>query len=519
MPFDISIVPTTRMPGTRLRRRQLVGWLMLCVLAAPAPVWAGPRAKDKNVPRLGLDPAEPGVRSAPPATPFGIAPAKSREYVLDFHGYLLLPMNLGVHEREEATSLGGTVLHTPPLVPQDYTRFQFTGVVPTPWVQLNLSYGNSTVAGTVIIASTAPWEGEAVYDPVRQLGVSNAFLTFNLSKQVGIPFQIRLGAMQNRYGAMGAFDAGRYATPLMARINSIGETATASVTMGELTLVLEEGLGGQLGRMPSGMVSAGWNDFGDPDVGASYVSHVHGGLAWAGLLQLGLHYATAWTQDDQNPATSLSEGRITVMGADGRLTAGRFGHLYAGVAHTNAVNARFVSGIIEILNARGGPGLVQEYLGPNSNDGDGTLTTFGFQYDLSLSRLIYDELFRGKNPDVLMSLFGIGTKVRSDDPDYDGVLKLKGGAEVTYSLMSWFAVSGRFDYVRQDNRYNRRSFDICTGRLLFHTGWLSRDEVALQYSYFVYGREVYAASGYPPVDDPTLNPDRHVLSLSATFWW
>jgi hypothetical protein len=518
MAFGISIMQTTRMSGRGFVRRNLVAGLMLCALAVPTAAWAEPKVKD--VPRLGLDPAEPGVRSAPPATPFGIAPATSKEYVLDFHGYLLLPMNLGVHDRENPVpGESGTVLHTPPLIPQDFTRFQFAGVVANPWIQLNLSYGNSTVAGTVILASTAAWEGEAVYDPVRQLGVSNAYVTFNLKQVAGIPLQLRVGALQNRYGAMGAFDAGRYATPLFARINAIGETATVAFKVGDVTMVLEQGFGGQLGRMPSGMVSAGWNDFGDPNVGSSYVSHVHGGIGFGGLFQLGLHYATAWSQDDQNPATTLAEGRITVAGADARLTAGRFGHLFAGFAWTKAVNAGFVSGIISILNARGGPGLVQEYLGPNSNGGDGTLTTFGFQYDLSLSRLIYDQLYRGRNPDVLISLFGIGTKVKSDDRDFDGVLKLKGGAEVTYTLMSWFAVAGRADVIRQDNRYNRRAFDIFTARLLFHTGWLSRDEVALSYSRFVYGREVYAASGYPPVDDPTLHPDRHVLSLSATFWW
>jgi len=120
---------------------------------------------------------------------------------------------------------------------------------------------------------------------------------------------------------------------------------------------------------------------------------------------------------------------------------------------------------------------------------------------------------------VFFSLFGIGAKVKSDDPAYNGVLKLKGGAEVTYTMMSWMAFSGRADIVRQDNRYNRKSFDILTARVLFHTGWLSRDEFSLQYSRFIYGREVYAEDGYPPVDNPALNPDRHVLSLSATFWW
>jgi hypothetical protein len=497
---------------------------------------AEPKAKDKNVPRLGLDPAEPGVRSAPPATPFGIDPATSKEYVLDFHGYMLLPMVLGVHDRENSIpGESNTVLHTPALVPQDRNRFQFTGAIPSPWVQLNFSYGNSTVAGTVIIASTTAYEGEAVYDPVRQLGVSNAYVTFNLKPQLGIPFQLRAGATQNRYGVMGAFDAGRYATPLIARINSIGETATAALELGELSLLFEEGVGGQLGRMPTGMPSAGYNDFGDPSAGSSYVLHLHGGLAWKGLLQLGLHYVTAWSQDDQGPTGSLREGRISVFGADGRLTAGRYGHLYAGASYVKAVNSQFVSGIIEILNTRGGKGLMDEYLGPasatgqppNNNDGDGALTIVGFQYDLSLSRLLYDEQYHGKNPDVFFSLFGIGAKVKSDDHStdssgrrvYDGVLKLKGGAEVTYAMKSWFALSGRADIVRQDNRFNRKSFNIYTARLLFHTGWLSRDEFSLQYSHFVYGREVYAESGYPPADDTSLNPDRHVLSLSATFWW
>jgi hypothetical protein len=495
------------------------------MLAAPVPALAEPKVKD--VPRLGLDPAEPGVRSAPPATPFGISPATSKDNVLDFHGYLLLPMNLGVHDREnQVPGESGTVLHTPPLIPQDYTRFQFVGAVPSTWAQLNLSYGNSTVAGTVILASTAIFEGEAVYDPVRQLGIADAYVTFNLREVANIPLQLRVGALENRYGAMGAFDAGRYATPLIARINSIGETATVAFKTGGVSLVLEEGFGGQLGRMPSGVPPAGWNGFGNPYVGASYVAHAHGGIGFGKLFQLGLHYITAWSQDDMNPNSTRAEGRISVFGADARLTAGRFGHLYAGLGYTKAVNSKYVSGIIQVLNAPGGLGLMNEYLGPdtkngvqNNNDGDGALTTVGFQYDLSLSRLLYDEQYHGKNPDVFFSVFGIGVKVKSKDPDYDGVLKLKGGAEVTYSMASWFAVSGRADLVRQDNRVNRRSFDVLTGRLLFHTGWLSRDEIALQYSHFVYGREVYVEGGYPPADDPTLNPDRDVLSLSATFWW
>jgi len=157
-------------------------------------------------------------------------------------------------------------------------------------------------------------------------------------------------------------------------------------------------------------------------------------------------------------------------------------------------------------------------LGPKSG-GDGSLTTAGVQYDMSLSRFAFGERYRGKNPDLLLSLFGIGTAVTSDDHDYDGKLKLKLGGEATYNLLSWFGASGRFDHVRPDSEVSAKSFNIYTARLLFHTDWLSRDQFALQYSHFAYGKQVAVASGYPPVDDPLLNPDRHVLSLSVSYWW
>ena len=56
-------------------------------------------------------------------------------------------------------------------------------------------------------------------------------------------------------------------------------------------------------------------------------------------------------------------------------------------------------------------------------------------------------------------------------------------------------------------------------RLLFHTGWRTRDEFSLQYSYFDYGSEVHVKTGYPPMHEPSDQPGPSVLSLSGTFWW
>ena len=527
----------------RGRLEQQAGYLLrqgtavLALLATAAPAWAqdedqdqadadaeeGTEAEtkpDTGLPRLGQAPGEPQVRSAPPAIPFGVPPSKSYENVLDFHGYLLVPLRASVLQRDDpGPAQHKTALHSPPLIPQRLRGFEYTGVVPGPYVQLDFAYGNEVVSGTAIISSRAVTDGVAIYNPVEQLGVNDAFIGVNLTKTMKTPFLMRLGAFTNRYGVMGAYDAGRYGTPLIARVNAVGENLEVGAKLGEkATLVVEQGIAGQLGRPPEGMLPAGWNDFADPNVGASFVSHIHGGLNVADTFQLGLHYLSAFTQDDRVGDGSVPDGRITVLGADARLTAGRAGHLYVGGARTIATNAAYVSGVIEILNARGGPELMEEYLGENSQ-GDGALTTFGAQYDLSLSRLIYGDYFRGDSPDLIMSLFGIGTKVKSDDPEADGTLKIKGGAEATYNVASWFGVSGRYDHVRLDATENRQAFSIQTARLLFHTDWQSRDEFALQYSHFDYGSQVYVYTGYPPEEDREAKPDQHVFVLSGTFWW
>jgi hypothetical protein len=494
--------------------------ILLAVLAAPALAKAADANVDDGVPRLGMDPGEPQAPSPPPSIPFGVRPAESKEYVLDFHGYLLLPAYLGLHERENPLpGQSSLVLHSPPLVPQDLHTFDYTGVVPNPWLQLNFIYGNSTVSATVILAGTSAIDAAGFYNPVDQMGVNDAYLTINLTKWFKIPFQLNVGALTGRYGAMGSYDAGRYGTPLIAQTNTIGETVTTGLMLGsDFFLMLEQGLGGQMGRPPVGLVPAGWNDFADPNVGATFVNHVHLGLAYRRLARLGFHYLTAWTQDDlAGGGTGLvPDGRITVMGGDLSLTMGRGGHLYLGGSHVWATNAATVSGAIEVLNARGGDELISNYLGTASG-GNGGLTIFGGQYDISLARLVFGQWYTGVTPDVLISVFGVGASVSSADPTANGVLKLKGGVEATYTFLSWMGVSERFDHVRLTYSDSKNAFTSLSTRLLFHTGWRARNEIALQYAYFIYGSSIDALTGYPPVTP--VNPDRQVFSLTGTIWW
>jgi hypothetical protein len=513
-------------------RRDLVRVLIVSALTAMIPARANAQAVPNKLPRIGLEAGEPLTKSALPATPFGRSPSTSKEAVLDFHGFILMPMRFSLLKRENPTAgQSETALHSPPSIPQEETRFEYTGVVPTPWVQLNFSYGNSVVAAHAIIAARDATDAAGLFDATKQLGVADAFVAANLSSLLNTPFEVKVGAFTGRYGAMGMYDAGRYGTVLMARTSTVGVTTSIGLDLGKgFGLALEHGIGTSLGRPGSDVVPEAWNDFGytgaqgtvgsdaPKGTGSTLVNHLHAVLGYSDLAQLGLHYFTAWTQDDQVTPNDVHDGTIRVMGADTRFTVGRGGHLYVGGSYTKAKYAATVSGVLQVLNTRGGPELINEYLGPNSN-GNGSLTTYGAQYDLSVARMLYGDFFQGKSADVRLSLFGMGTSVKSPDPVYGGVSKLKMGFEATYSMLSWFAASARVDHVEGDTSDSTKSFNSFSPRLLFHTDWLSRDEFAVQYSFFQYGENVLTRAGHPPVPDPAAPRDKHVFVVSGTFWW
>ena len=127
--------------------------------------------------------------------------------------------------------------------PQDVHDFSYTGVVPNPWLQLNFVYGNSTVSATVVLAGTTAIDAAGYYDPTQQMGVNDAYMTVNLTRKLGFPLQVNVGAYTGRYGAMGMYDMGRYGTPLIAQTNSIGEQIPAAYNVGDLTLAGGSGPG------------------------------------------------------------------------------------------------------------------------------------------------------------------------------------------------------------------------------------------------------------------------------------
>ena len=193
------------------------------------------------------------------------------------------------------------VLHAPPLVPMDLHDFAYTGVVPNPWLQLNFIYGNSTVSATVILAGTSALDAAGYYDPVDQLGVNDAFLTVNLTKQFGFPFQLNVGAYTGRYGAMGIYDAGRYGTPLIAQTNTIGENITPPTRSATCFSCSTRGWAGSSGGRRSAWFRRAGTTSPIPTWARRSSTRCTSGVAYRPLGPLGLHYLTAWTQDDLTP--------------------------------------------------------------------------------------------------------------------------------------------------------------------------------------------------------------------------
>ena len=483
----------------------------------------GGKEPNRPLSLLSMDPSAPELTSLPggvsPA--FGAVSTRPGDWRFDYHGLLYLPLRVGFNTRQSpGPGQESTVLHAPPIVPEDFQSFGYTNVVPDPWAQINFSYGNRDVTATIIIAARSVSEGEAYYNPPDHLGINDAFVTFRELSTERLRMKIDVGAFANRYGNMGEYDSGRYGTPIIARIGGVGATQTAMYTLGPTAdFMAEVGLMGQLNKAPLGVEPAGWNGYLDPNSGTSFVPHAHAGVNVAGLGQFGLHVMRAFSQDDRATPAGQPDGYIDIDALDARLELRQYGHLYLGGSRTSSHHARAVSDVIQILNAPGGLGLMQQYFGINSG-GSGDLWTLGGQYDLSLGNLLrHPARFEGDAPDLVLSLFGIFTSVSSADPQFDGIKKLKYGAEATYAPLSWLALSGRYDRVIGNIDDATKTTAIVSPRVIFRSGYNARDQLVLQYSHWFNGSGIIVNSGAPPAPDPSVRPDQDVLSLMVSMWW
>src|SRR5439155_6537192 len=132
----------------------MAGLLVGTCVSLPARAEDAPANKDdgkegKQAISLGLAPGTPQVGALPGGlTPaYGQKATDEQEWRFDFHGFFTMPLRAGLNTRAGTvtTEQHGSVLHAPPVVPDYRDSFNYTTIVPQPYVQLNFSYGNSVV--------------------------------------------------------------------------------------------------------------------------------------------------------------------------------------------------------------------------------------------------------------------------------------------------------------------------------------------------------------------------------------
>ncbi|MES1172324.1 MAG: hypothetical protein ABUL77_03720, partial [Bacteroidota bacterium] len=420
------------------------------------------------------------------------------EWKFQFHGYFRAPLRASwgpptpmqqpsIYDPAPPNSRGpygpgeapppGTQLHGLPRVPgYNYTGWEFTNTIGGPWSQLNFSYGNSRVMGTVIV--DAYNQTDAGYRNLQaQQGIDQVFLTVNVPEAFGDRGGLvwNIGSFANRYGVAGKYDAGMYETYLFGRTHVAGSTWTANLSnldaAGDWSLIIEGGVGQKLEVVPflnnqnyqvfmnnpigenkgSPYLSDRSPDYlpwaGSVPIGSTYLYHAHLVAKFRSLLTFGGHYLFTWTPDDNwSPMNSMQtdrsngmaqgitprsrgpiQGSMAVMGGEVKLSGGAFGDGYLGYSRIDARNINALADSLELVHSYGGPQFKQNFFGRSYNghtgiysgpqNETGIVQNISFQYAFSFGRFArYPEEFWGDGTDLVLTAFGLLSIVDSKAP-------------------------------------------------------------------------------------------------------
>jgi hypothetical protein len=467
-------------------------------------------------------------------------------------------------------------LHGPFVPDSQYLDWRYDRQQEYDWTELFFNYGNSMVTASVAIMAFGFSDSEyiAYTDASTQLGIGQAFLTLHPDLAVrGLRFEAKVGSFWDKYGMAGEYDAGKYDTYMFGRTHQMGETVAVEYDVGDVTLRVSHGIGTRAEQLAFTPLQAGLytipsgNESNYP--GFTLLQHGHAGISYKNVLDVNAHYLSSWAQDYRAVGFengALTDGHIDVYGAEARLKpGGAGGRLYVAYSHIQAENPQVVGPVIEAVHSLGGGnyesgnGILDNFLGcaapaagattTNPTGGfcettqntvgasRGSVDTVEVQYDYSFGalyrKLTTGEGFWGNGPDVNLSVFGMYSAVSSSLTTQqtgsilqgDGVKKLKYGADLVASPLKWLGFGVRADFVQPTNVNSTQNFTVVSPKILFHTNWVTHEEITLWYSHYF-----YASGVLPQPPNGIVNPnagspsgpfpaDENVVGLKGTFWW
>jgi hypothetical protein len=475
-----------------------------------------------------------------------------RSFEFGYHGYLRAPMRVGVGKRlpedtpgYDVSIQGKTTLHEATVPDDQYLSFQSTPHNMRSWAEALFSYGNGFAEGVLVLGSYNLTES-GFNDTDANWGISQAYV--RLTPELGfenLRLWAKAGAIVDRYGTSGRYDAGEYDMYVFGRTHVMGETAHLDYDLTPAwTLTFEQGFGS---HKPDP----------NPYNNARYtlLHHEHLGLRQGRDFELGAHYLMSWSQEEYRPSgvamgsthaprNGLPRGTLWVGGVEARAELGPFGYIYAAFSHVGARYALTVSRAVEVLHASGGGefdlGIVGNYLdsprcvvappiappppppagrAPENwapldldgcSDGNGHVNALHGQYELSGRNLVQGlaggERFHGDGVDAVLKLYGLYAHARSEARDTTrvprtggvtalasapqgySVRKLKFGADLEVQALPWLSPALRFDRVMPNHHLPVQSFSILSPRVELKSAFIAHERLTLGYSRYFYAR-------------------------------
>lgn len=443
---------------------------------------------------LNLKPTAPAADEKPThATPppptwvSGVKNADESTWKFDYHGYLRAPMRIGLNKQLPSDTNGyqvsgsKTTIHEASIPDDQYLSFSTTAHNMRSWAEAFFSYGNQLAKGVVGFGSYNLTEG-GFNDTDANWGISQAYVL--LTPDLGfenVRLWAKAGAIVDRYGMSGRYDAGEYDTYMFGRTHVTGETAHIDYDLTpSWTLYLEQGFGSHKPD-PNSYNNARY----------TMLHHEHIGLKQGRDLEFGAHYLMSWSQEEYRttasrddafttvafdatgkaPRNGLPPGHMWVAGVEARAELGAFGYIYGAYSHVGADYAVTVSRAIEVLSASGGGefdlGVASNYLDspgchgapPNHpypggakslsvpsgapenwypldidgcSDGNGSINALHAQYEFSLTnfrqQISGGQRFWGAGFDAILKLYGLVAYVDSWARDTPKAAKTGGTA-------------------------------------------------------------------------------------------
>jgi hypothetical protein len=486
--------------------------------------------------------------------------ADEDDWSFGYSGYFRAPMRFGIGSRSNAAvapapdsaeaaaveEMSDVTFHVPVVPDDQYLSWQHTRHAQRDWAELFFSYGNSWAKGTLGIQgfnfTDATWTLG-----MSQFGVSQGWITITpYMPWENVRLTAKAGSFWNRYGMAGRYDAGAYDTFLFGRTHSLGEDIRVEIDTEDSTFGFEQGFGT---KQP------------DPSVynraRFTLIHHEHVDWKYDGLigLQLGAHFLHPFSmseaplvdpqpnwvegEEDYGPFPHQPNGSMLIYGLDAELDLRKWGHLYIGFSRIDATDAVTIAPVVEVMHAFGGGefslGLTDNYLdsyecrtmdqtrryqpgNPQCSNGNGAVNSLLGQWDISLSSIAEASVF-GAGRDLAMSFYGMYNSVESEDPIENGTKKVKFGADFQLDLFPVLAFGLRADHLRPRSYRPEQNFSVVSPRLVFRSQLVTREQISLQYSRYMYAQRSCATSTTPDANPALvgITSDVHVGTSADTY--